>query len=150
MWRRVPWGGWLDQTYLDCLNVEGEGRHLRTYLAPRDAGWRILVSEEQGRVLGFVSFVASRETTVGHLGALFVSPDRFGLGIGTRLLDAATAALRQGGCTEAILWTLEDDGRLIGFYEHRGWKPDGGRQTIELDRPRPVVRCRKRLVAHGW
>jgi GNAT superfamily N-acetyltransferase len=93
-----------------------------------------------------VTFIAGPETTEGHLGALFVSPDRFGSGTGTRLLDAATAALGEAGCTEAIVYTLEDDAGVIGFYEHRGWKPDGDRQTIELDGPRSVVRCRKRLV----
>ncbi len=143
--RRAAWRGLLDEGYLDRLDVEEEGRHLWTSLAPQHAGWRILVCEEQGRVVGFVSVDPSGRSKVGHIGALFVAPDLFGSGVGTRLLEAAEDLLRDAGFTEAILWTLEEDHRLIRFYERRGWKLDGARQTIELDKPRTVLRCRKRL-----
>ena len=61
------------------------------------------------------------------------------------MLDAAAAAIRDAGCNEAILWTLEDDRKVTDFYRRRGWEPDGGSQTIELDRSRTAVRLRKRL-----
>jgi GNAT superfamily N-acetyltransferase len=92
-----------------------------------------------------VTFEAERVSPVGHVGALFVSPDRFGSGIGTSLLDAATTSLAHAGFDEAILWTLEDDRNVLGFYYRRGWKPDDGRQVIELDEPRVAIRLRKPL-----
>jgi GNAT superfamily N-acetyltransferase len=141
--RQAAWDGLVDEAYLDALDVESEGRDLHTHLAPRDAGWRVLLAEEDARVVGFVTFVSDRVSRVGHIGALFVSPDRFRSGIGTSLLDAATAALADSGCDEAILWMLEEDRDLMGFYRNRGWQPDGGRQTIELDRSRTAIRLRK-------
>jgi ribosomal protein S18 acetylase RimI-like enzyme len=137
--------GLLDEAYLDGLDVEEEGRDLRTRLAPRDGGWRVLVGVENEQVVGFVTFVPNRTSRVGHIGALFVSSERFRSGIGTSLLDAAAAALAAAGCEEAILWTLEEDRGVIGFYGRRGWEPDGGRQTIELDQSRTALRLRKSL-----
>jgi ribosomal protein S18 acetylase RimI-like enzyme len=141
--RREAWRGIVDEVYLDRLNVEEEGRELLTDFAPRDAGWRVLVGEEGGRVVGFVTFVANHESRTGHVGALFVSPDRFRSGIGTSLLHAAVTALEHDGCDEAILWTIEEDWELTAFYRRRGWEPDGGTQIIELDRSRTVHRLRR-------
>jgi GNAT superfamily N-acetyltransferase len=143
--RRAAWRGLVDDRYLDELDVEHEGRDLLTWLAPREAGWRILVADEDGLVRGFVTFVADPASGEGHAGALFVSPDRFRSGVGTSLLDAAAAALADGGCDEAILWTLEDDQDVLRFYRQRGWDLDGGRHAIELDQSRMVVRLRKPL-----
>jgi GNAT superfamily N-acetyltransferase len=141
--RRAAWRGIVDDAYLDGLHVEEEGRELVTDFAPRDAGWRILVGEDGGRIVGFVTLVADHESRTGHVGALFVSPDRFRSGIGTSLLDATLAALEHDGCDQAILWTLEEDRGLTAFYRRRGWEPDGGTQIIELDRSRTVHRLRR-------
>ncbi len=143
--RRAAWRGIMDEAYLDGLDVEEERRGLFKELAPRDDGWHLVLGEQGGRVVGFITFVVERGSRTGHVGALFVSPDRFSSGIGTALLDAAAAALADRGCRDAILWTLEDDAKLIAFYQKRGWEPDGGRQVIELDRSRTVLRLRRPL-----
>jgi GNAT superfamily N-acetyltransferase len=143
--RRAGWRAIVDAAYLDSLDVEKEATDLRTRLAPREEGWVVLVAEDDETIVGFVTFVADRASRVGHVGALFVSLDRFESGIGTSLLDAAAGALADDGCEKAILWTLEDDRSLLGFYQRRGWEPDGGRQFIELDQSRAVLRLRKSL-----
>jgi GNAT superfamily N-acetyltransferase len=143
--RRVAWRGIVDAEYLDGLDIDEERHDLFTALAPPEAGWRVLVGEEEGRVVGFVTFVVERRSQTGHVGALFVSPERFSSGIGTALLNAAATALAYRGCGDAILWTLEDDPNVIAFYQRRGWVPDGGRQLIELDQKRPVLRLRRSL-----
>ena len=146
--RRAAWREIVDEAH-DGLDVEEEGRELLTDFAPRDAGWRVVVGEEKGRIVGFVTFVGDGVSHTGHVGALFVSPDRFRSGIGTSLLDAATTTLVDGGCDDAILWTLEEESKLMAFYAHRGWRPDGARQIVELDRSRTVVRLRKPLLARS-
>ena len=143
--RRVAWRGLLRDGYLDGLDVREEGHALLTYLAPSGEGWRILVAENARQVVGFVTFRREPSSAVGHVGALFVSPRLFRSGIGTALLQAAGEALRDAGCNEAILWTLEDDRNVKDFYERRGWQPDGGSQIIELDQPRTAVRLGKPL-----
>ena len=113
-----------------------------------EQGWRVLVAEEDGRLLGFVSFRLQRNgVTIGHIGALYVVPKRFKSGVGTALLVAASDELRAMGADKAFLWVLRDDAQLIEFYEARGWLRDGARMTIELDQSRTAVRCTKRFDA---
>jgi GNAT superfamily N-acetyltransferase len=141
--RRAAWRGIVDDAYLDGLDVEEEGvRYSPTLRRGMQDGAFWSVRKESG-IVGFVTFVADHESRTGHVGALFVSPDRFRSGIGTSLLDAALTALEHGGCDEAILWTLEEDRGLTAFYRMRGWEADGGTQIIELDQSRTVHRLRK-------
>ena len=44
------------------------------------------------------------------------------IGVGERLLEAATDAARDAGCTRAFLTTTNDNLRAIGFYQKRGWR----------------------------
>jgi GNAT superfamily N-acetyltransferase len=63
------------------------------------------------------------EDGVGGLGALYVDPDWWGAGVGTRLLAAVTAALRERGAdrVEARVLAANEVGRA--FYEARGFEP---------------------------
>jgi GNAT superfamily N-acetyltransferase len=42
-------------------------------------------------------------------------------GVGAALLDAATSAITQAGCSRAFLRTTNDNIRALGFYQKRGW-----------------------------
>ena len=144
--RQAAWRDVMDPTYLDALDVEGEERSFWSLLAPADQDWRVLIAEDD-RILGFVSFRLEPDgERVGHVGALYVAPDRFGSGVGTALLGAAADELRNEGATTAFLWVLAHDTRTISFYEARGWLQDGARMTLELDQPRVAVRCTKTLI----
>ena len=78
-----------------------------------------------------------------HIGALFVEPRLFGKGIGTKLLEHAEKRCRDEGFIDAFLWALSEDARVVSFYAKRGFLPDSGLKTIELDRTREVIRLRK-------
>ena len=84
--RQAAWRDVMDPTYLDALDVEGEERSFWSLLAPADQDWRVLIAEDD-RILGFVSFRLEPDgERVGHVGALYVAPDRFGSGVGRRCL----------------------------------------------------------------
>ena len=51
-----------------------------------------------------------------------LSAVREGLGIGSRLLNAAVQAARAAGCIRIFLTTTNDNIRAIGFYQLRGWR----------------------------
>jgi ribosomal protein S18 acetylase RimI-like enzyme len=61
------------------------------------------------------------EPGVGHLSRLYVDPDRWGTGIGTRLYETAMDDLgsRFGAAT---LWVLEANVRARSWYERLGWR----------------------------
>jgi len=72
----------------------------------------VRIAEEDGNPVGFVAFEGD------WLSALYVLPDWWGRGIGGLLLDLAGPV--------SSLWVLEDNHQARGFYERRGWSPDGG------------------------
>jgi ribosomal protein S18 acetylase RimI-like enzyme len=81
----------------------------------------LVATDEGGRVVGFTA--VHPEDCEMYL--LFVHPDSAGRGVGRMLLDAADGALRQAGCTEAFLYTHEQNERALHVYASAGYRPDG-------------------------
>lgn len=89
-----------------------------------------LVAKEGERVLGFVCYGerADEAPGVGEVFALYVLAERYGTGLGRRLMDAALAEL--GTCSQIRLWVLKGNERAIRFYEKSGFQPDGAEQEL--------------------
>jgi len=72
------------------------------------------------------------------LNLLFVLPERWGEGIGGKLLDAVLAEARKRECSRIQLWTEEDNERSHRLYRGRGFAPtgrlvgDAGEWALEL------------------
>ena len=133
---------------LDALELDWSRWTARIERPP--AGWSTFVAEGHGRTVGFASVGPSRdEDGVGELYAIYVDPGEWSRGAGRALLAAAEKRLAED-YAEATLWVLEDNPRARRFYEASGWRPDGGRQTVErLGVLPPEVRYRKRLRGAG-
>ena len=58
---------------------------------------------------------------------LYVEPAAQGAGLGTTLHDLASRRAARAGFPEAVLWVFEGNGHARGFFERRGWAPDGAR-----------------------
>lgn len=88
----------------------------------------VLVLEDGDVVVGFLSFGPPiHEVTfpgpVLELHALYVLPERWECGVGSRL--HASFVKRLAGGRIGILDVWERNTRAIGFYERRGWRRDG-------------------------
>ncbi len=59
---------------------------------------------------------------------IYVAPDRWGQGVGTKIVDGVLAEARIRGYTEAHLWTSADNGRARRLYEGRGFRHEGQEQ----------------------
>jgi GNAT superfamily N-acetyltransferase len=82
----------------------------------------------------------------GELRALYVDPVAQNAGVGTALLAAATAALREAGWGEATLWVFRDNGGARRFYERHGWRLEAGSEALApADWSAPAVRYRLAL-----
>jgi GNAT superfamily N-acetyltransferase len=102
-----PGGGWEDERPSWARLLDDPGTWGR--VAIDDTGWCV----------GVVAVDRADEVR-----RLFVDPGHQGRGIGGQLLDLGEAEVRRRGRPAAELWTPEGS-RAVGFYERRGWRPDG-------------------------
>jgi GNAT superfamily N-acetyltransferase len=99
-----------------------EDREARWRGRPLDGAW---VAEVGARVVGVVQVGASDDPAAPVLRGLYVEPAAQGAGLGAALYEHAVAQLRAAGHTAITLWVFEGNGHARGFYERRGWLPDG-------------------------
>ncbi len=129
--------GLMPDEFLAGLSVAGREAAWREML-DRDAGGGVpaWLAERDGRVVGFASSGPPRDAEVPPTGAelyaIYVLPEEWRKGIGRSLVQTATAHWRDRGISELVLWVLEDNARARAFYEAMGWRPDGGRQQLEI------------------
>jgi len=83
------------------------------------------VAVEAGTVVGFAAAADADEPGRFSLYRLYVHPDRWERGVGTRLLDRVVAAVRGRGATELSLSVLAGNDRAVAFYEERGFERIG-------------------------
>ena len=112
------------------LSTDGRARWWRSQLADLPERTRVVVDVDAAEAAGFASVGPSRDADtdparVGELYSIYVLPERWGSGVGRRLIGAAHGALDELGFQEAILWVLEDNPRARRFYEAAGWSLDG-------------------------
>ena len=88
----------------------------------------LVAIDEAGGVVGYTA-VHPEE---GELFLLFVDPAHAGRGIGRMLLAAAHDALRAAGCSEAFLFTHEQNERALGVYANAGYHPDGSTRDSDF------------------
>ena len=81
-----------------------------------------LVGELAGRVDATV--MAGYEGHRGWINYLAVAPQRRGLGLGRRMMDAAEAELAKLGCPKINLQVRTTNRAALGFYERLGFRPD--------------------------
>jgi ribosomal protein S18 acetylase RimI-like enzyme len=122
---RAAYRGIIPQQVLDELDeAEWAARH-RAHLQDAAAAQVILVCEQDGAIIAFLTHGPPRDADVpprsGELHALYADPAVWGTGAGRALTEAALDALRAAGCDEAVVWVLDDNARGRRFYELAGF-----------------------------
>jgi ribosomal protein S18 acetylase RimI-like enzyme len=97
-----------------------KGRHLDEDAA-RDPGG-IIVAEEDGRILGFVSSWIDQEAGIGHLPNISLVPEARGRGLGRQLLELALDRFRRAGLTHAKIETLVQNEVGNHLYSSLGFR----------------------------
>ena len=94
-------------------------------------GQTTLVAVDTGRIVGVVvAGLDPARPDRGDVARFYVSPDRWGQGIGRRLYLGALGWLRRGDHREATLWVLERNDRARTWYERLGWRTTGEQKTV--------------------
>ncbi len=105
-----------------------------------------------GEIGGFVATGPSRDedadASTGELVAIYLRPQLWGIGVGSRLHQAGTAALA-ARFNVATLWVLDSNELAHAFYERHGWRPDGTTKTAALSGSTEIVELRYRRLLPG-
>lgn len=145
------YGGLVDQAFLDSLSVEDRAGQWRGWLG--EAGPHVIIAEADGMAAGFCSYGPLRTPPPGmsmirplytsEIYALYLMPDRKRQGLGTRLMAAAAADLKERKHKSLCLWVLEGNKSAIAFYKARGGQKCGSHKVDIGGRSLPEA-------AFGW
>jgi ribosomal protein S18 acetylase RimI-like enzyme len=108
---------------------------IREAVARHAVGDTLLVARSDGPA-GFVMFTVEtgsfeQDRTRGVVENLYVVPERRSEGIGTALLEAAEATLRDRGVDGVTLDVMAANQQAREFYRRRGYHP----HRVELEKP---------------
>jgi GNAT superfamily N-acetyltransferase len=139
--------GHLDDAWLDALDPNRRAEVWREELRDPGADRELHVVVDAGAVVGFVAIgrARDRDTTPesGEVQVMLLTPDAWGRGLATELLDEAVDRLSDLGYTEVTTWVPVNNDRARRFYAERGWVEDGERRTTD-EGGQPVERVRMR------
>ena len=107
----------VEQPYIEGDRIDAEG--VRSYMAKG----KFLVAEDSTGLAGCV-YVELRSDR-GYLGLLGVDPQRQGIGLGRKLMDAAENYFRQAGCVGVDLRVISARTPLPAFYRNLGYVETG-------------------------
>ncbi len=128
---QAAYRGLMPDQYLDALSFEQREADWQRRLLGVDArrGRRTYVADDD-QITGFVRLGPNPDDpSGGFVFLLYVLPTHWRTGVGTSLMAAADAALRDMGFGSATLGVLEANHRARLFYERLGWRTDGSRQS---------------------
>ena len=134
---RWAYTGLIDARYIDYLWSQRADRieRRRAGLAAPDPGRATWVAVRDGRVVGFISwgptFDEDAREPRGEVYAVYLAPEAARQGIGRRLMEHATADLRERGFRQGTLWCLATNERGRAFYSALGWQLDGAEKVEE-------------------
>ena len=86
-------------------------------------GTSILVIDFAGTIAGYVTYGLNRARALpqdGEIYELYLLPEYQGIGLGSRLFDAARRELSAHGCSGLVVWALEENTPALDFYTAKG------------------------------
>ncbi len=129
--------GLLQDDWLDDLRWEDRKIRWDAILTSEKRRNVYVAANSHNDIIGFASSGPSRDedleqSRVHELYAIYLSPEYWGKGIGTALLDVVMKAVPKTA-KRLELWVLEENSLGRRFYESKGFTLDGATKLAEID-----------------
>lgn len=145
---RAAYSGLLPDAFLRSLSIPDWQYRRRAQLEEANRAAHVDVALRNGQVVGFATYGPSRDDDAhrgtGELYAIYLHPEHWRAGNGTRLHAATLETLRGNGFGDATLWVLAGNVGAQAFYTALGWSPDGARQHSAVGQSPPAEQVRYR------
>jgi ribosomal protein S18 acetylase RimI-like enzyme len=124
---KTAYAGIMPAIILNSLSIENYQHAWHERLTQ---GCKVLIATELDQIHGFVSYCPSRDedadpVKTAEISAIYLAPEQFRKGLGTRLCEAAEAAVSESGFEELTLWVLDANRPARMFYERLGFTATG-------------------------
>lgn len=97
---------------------------------------KVLLIEIDQQAVGFASICTFRDTStdrsMGEISAIYLHPDYWRMGLGTKLCLAALTELKKEEYKEVFLWVLVANDQARGFYEALGFEATNSTKLEEF------------------
>lgn len=130
---RCAYRGMVPQQYLDELRDDFWTEKFQLWLS-RGALQADLAFVD-GKLAGCVAYGNSRyekRPGWGEIVSIYIHPDFYRKGMGTRLLQSALSYLKAQNCEGCFLWVLRENRNAQRFYEKNGFTPSGDTCLSEI------------------
>ncbi|OZG71006.1 hypothetical protein BTA51_23155 [Hahella sp. CCB-MM4] len=133
---REGYKGIMPADYLAALSIQEREAQWRSALSENGLG-SYQLAEFRNEVTGFCIYGPPRDETLstrncGELLALNISPDHWGKGFGTLLVQHVIEHATSSGWDTLYLWVLKKNTRARSLYEKLGFEFDGTEKTEQL------------------
>jgi len=130
-----------------CFTTDRISRRSFTRLLRSETA-RTLVSELDGRVVGYAMVLLRRNTALARLYSIAVHPDARGAGVARSLLADAEQIALEHGSVSIRLEVAPDNEAALKVYHTAGYR-ETGRLLDYYEDHRDALRLEKRLARHG-
>lgn len=131
-----------EAAYADIIPTEA----IAERSAKRPEMWKKILSEDNDcyiallddTAIGLLCLNESSDNDIhgaGEISGIYLHPDYYRKGCGTKLMDFALKTLKSRGFAVITLWVLEDNFHARNFYEKCGFSFDGARKEIVIGKP---------------
>lgn len=115
---KLAYKGIIPQAYLDELKEDFWVSAFATWI--KDNVFSVQLILENGSAVGCVAYGKSRDKCLpnwGEIVSVYLLPEYFSKGYGSKLLESALLDLIQSGYQNSNLWVLKENQRARHFYE---------------------------------
>lgn len=130
---KVAFKGLLPQQYLDELKNDFWVGTFKEWMAKNALTAQLVY--ENNLAVGCISYGKSRDDLLpewAEIVSIYVLPNYWGKGYGSKLLNTALLEIRQLDYKNAYLWVLEGNLNAKAFYENKGFFYNGDKYPFEI------------------